>query len=134
MTAGTTVTVLTPDSTQTDAVKDPVVVRRGDEYVMFVVSAGWDRYQTRLGRGRSRGGGFLGLDDGSRGREEDTEERLGVARSRDLRRWERLCVEAPWLSSPRASGSLRYADALERDGEWWVYYEYAAPAARTSCA
>jgi len=36
-----------------------------------------------------------------------------------------MSVDEPWLLSPHASGSLRYPDVLERDGEWWIYYEYA---------
>ena len=42
-------------------------------------------------------------------------------------RWQRLSVERPWRASPHASGSLPYLDALELEGEWWLYYEYARP-------
>jgi hypothetical protein len=70
---------------------------------------------------------FVGFYDGSAARDEDTEEKLGVAVSFDLVRWRRLSEEGPWLVSPHATGSLRYLDVLERDGEWWLYYEYARP-------
>ena len=89
------------------------------------VGAGWDRYQARLSSVLATGGGFVGFYDGAAGPEEDTEERLGVAVSPDLRRWERVSPEAPWLVSPHATGSLRYLDAIPLDGEWWLYYEYA---------
>jgi hypothetical protein len=149
-------TVLTPEGTGTDAVKDPYVVRIGDEWLMLVstfltvagpaptslavsadgleyawqgtvldVGEGWDRYQARLSAFVPTGDGYLGLYDGAGSPEEDTEERLGLAVSDDLRVWERVSVDAPWLVSPHASGSLRYPDVLVRDREWWIYYEYA---------
>ena len=89
------------------------------------VGSGWDRHQARLSAVVRADGAFLGLYDGAASPAEDTEERLGVALSFDLRRWERLSVDEPWLRSPHASGSLRYADVLERGDERWVYYEYA---------
>jgi len=154
--ARTARTVLTPDATGTDAVKDPYVVRVGDDYLMYVstfltaagpaptslavstdglafewrgtvfdVGAGWDRYQARLSAVVVTREGYAGFYDGSGSPEEDTEERLGLAVSRDARTWQRLSADGPWLVSPHASGSLRYPDVLVRDGEWWVYYEYA---------
>ena len=151
-------TVLTPAGTGTAAVKDPYVLRAGDEYLMLVstfltdagpaptylatsgdgvrfrwggellgVGNGWDRYQARLSSVLATGGGFAGFYDGAAGAEEDTEERLGLAVSSDLRRWERVSVDGPWLVSPHATGSLRYLDGLALDGEWWLYYEYARP-------
>lgn len=153
---GTGRTVLTPDGTGTDAVKDPYVVEAGGELLMFVstfvtpagpaptslavstdgleyewrgtvldVGDGWDRYQARLSAVVATDDGYVGLYDGAGSPDEDTEERLGLAFSDDLRTWERVSVDAPWLVSPHASGSLRYPDVLVRDGEWWVYYEYA---------
>jgi len=93
---------------------------------VFDVGAGWDRYQSRLSAVvATDGGGYVGFYDGAGSPDEDTEERLGLAVSPDGSTWERVSVDAPWLVSPHASGSLRYADVLVRDGEWWVYYEYA---------
>jgi hypothetical protein len=148
--------VLTPAATGTDAVKDPYIVRVGDELLMYVstfltaagpaptslavstdgvayewrgtvfdVGAGWDGYQTRLSAVVPTRDGFVGFYDGAGSPDEDTEERLGLALSDDARTWERVSTGAPWLVSPHASGSLRYPDVLVRDGEWWVYYEYA---------
>ena len=150
------VTVLTPAGTGTAAVKDPYVVRAGQESLMLVstfltdagpaptylatsadgvrfrwegellaVGTGWDRYQARLSSVVETASGFVGFYDGAAGPEEDTEERLGIAVSPDLRRWERVSVDEPWLVSPHATGSLRYLDVLELDGAWWLYYEYA---------
>jgi hypothetical protein len=89
------------------------------------VGEGWDRHQARLSCVIRRGALFLGLYDGAGGPEEDTEERLGVAVSSDLVRWQRLSVDAPWRVSPHATGSLRYPDALELDGVLHLYYECA---------
>jgi hypothetical protein len=91
------------------------------------VGTGWDRYQARLSSVLRTSAGFVGFYDGASGPEEDTEERLGIAVSPDLRRWERRSVDEPWLVSPHATGSLRYLDVLPLDGEWWLYYEYARP-------
>ena len=91
----------------------------------LAVGSGWDAYQARLSGVVSADGVFVGLYDGAASAADDTEERLGLAVSLDLRRWERLTVDGPWLVSPHASGSLRYADALLLDGEWWIYYEAA---------
>jgi hypothetical protein len=149
-------TVLTPASTGTAAVKDPVVVRSERGWLMFVstfltdagpaptslavssdglafdwrgtifdVGRGWDRYQARLSAVVVSGNSIVGLYDGSASADEDTEERLGLAESRDLLSWERVSVEEPWLASPHGTGSLRYPDVLERDNELWIYYEYA---------
>jgi hypothetical protein len=89
------------------------------------VGTRWDRHQARLSAVLAAGDGFVGFYDGAGSAEEDTEERLGVAVSADLRRWERVSTERPWLVSPHATGSLRYLDAIPLDGEWWLYYEYA---------
>jgi hypothetical protein len=85
----------------------------------------WDRYQARLSCVIPRGALFVGLYDGAGGPEEDTEERLGVAVSADLVRWQRLSIDEPWRVSPHATGSLRYPDAIELDGVLHLYYEYA---------
>ena len=89
------------------------------------VGPGWDRHQARLSGILRAGSGWLGFYDGAASAGEDTEERLGLARSDDLRSWERLSVDAPWLVSPDATGSLRYLDGVELDGDWWLYYEVA---------
>jgi hypothetical protein len=89
------------------------------------VGAEWDRYQARLTSILPLERGFLGFYDGAGSADEDTEERLGIAVSFDLVRWQRLSLEEPWLVSPHATGSLRYVDCLRRGGEAWLYYEHA---------
>ena len=97
------------------------------ERELLGVGSGWDRHQARLSSVLATDAGFVGFYDGAASAEEDTEERLGVAVSADLRRWERVSTDEPWLVSPHATGSLRYLDALALEGEWWLYYEYARP-------
>jgi hypothetical protein len=118
----------------TDAGPAPTFLATSDDGIRFrwegellAVGTGWDRYQARLSSVLATPSGYVGFYDGAAGPEEDTEERLGIAVSPDLRRWERLSTAEPWLVSPHATGSLRYVDALERHGEWWLYSEYARP-------
>jgi hypothetical protein len=85
----------------------------------------WDRYQARLNSVVRVGSAWMGFYDGSASERENYEERCGLVHSDDLTRWTRLTPEAPWVSSPHASGSLRYVDAVEVGEELWLYYEYA---------
>ncbi|MCZ6792972.1 MAG: hypothetical protein O7J95_05090 [Planctomycetota bacterium] len=89
-------------------------------------SAGsWDGYQSRLGTVIRRGDRWYGLYDGSASHRENYEEKCGVARSSDLRSWEKLTDESPLLTSPEGNGSLRYVDALTVGEEILYYYEMA---------
>ena len=87
----------------------------------------WDAYQARLGAIVPVADGFVGLYDGSAGREENYEERLGIATSRDGASWARATVDGPWATGPGPSGSIRYADVVVRDGAWWIYHEITRP-------
>lgn len=91
------------------------------------VGGGWDRYQARLTCVLPSGPGYLGFYDGSASAKENYEERCGVAASPDLRQWERLTRDRPWISGPHASGSARYFDAVAIGEEWWIYYELTRP-------
>ena len=84
----------------------------------------WDAYQARLGSIVPFGGGFVGYYDGAATVAQDTEERCGIACSVDLLSWRRVSTGAPALTSPHATGSLRYVDVVEIAGAWWAYYEY----------
>jgi hypothetical protein len=90
-----------------------------------VLDAGqhWDAYQARLTCVIPLGGGYLGFYDGSADAQENYEERCGIAVSGDLRHWQRLTADRPWLAGPHGSGSVRYLDALLLNGQWWIYYE-----------
>lgn len=87
------------------------------------VGEGWDRYQARLNCVLPTGAGYVGFYDGSASAEENYEERCGVAFSADLRHWERLTADRPWITGPHGTGSVRYVDAVPVGEEWWIYYE-----------
>lgn len=87
------------------------------------VGDGWDRYQARLNCAVPVAGGYVGFYDGSAGHTENYEERCGIAVSSDLYSWQRLSTKEPWVTSPYATGSVRYVDALVVDDRWWLYYE-----------
>jgi hypothetical protein len=59
--------------------------------------------------------------------EENYEEKTGAALTSDLRTFQRLSTEAPALTSPHASGSLRYMAAVCAGKTTYLYYEYARP-------
>jgi len=65
--------------------------------------------------------------DGSEGVNENCEEKTGLAISFDLKHYERVTEAAPILTSPHASGSLRYMDAITIKDKIYYYYEYARP-------
>jgi beta-xylosidase len=69
----------------------------------------------------------VGFYDGSASHAENYEERCGIAVSSDLFSWRRISTEKPWLVSQHGSGSVRYADAMIHEGEWWIYYEMTRP-------
>lgn len=91
------------------------------------VGTGWDRYQARLNTVLPLGGAYLGMYDGSGDVAENYEERAGLAISHDLRQWHSLTSAAPWVTSPYATGSLRYIDAVPQETETWLYFEFAKP-------
>lgn len=91
------------------------------------VGSSWDSWAARLTTVLPTGDGFLGLYDGASGVEGNYEERTGLAISFDLRDWTRLTPGQPLFKSNHATGSLRYADAVPVDDEWFIYYEYANP-------
>jgi hypothetical protein len=90
-------------------------------------AAGWDRYCRRLNSILAIGGKFLGFYDGSTGPEQNYEEKTGLASSEDLCHWQCLTPDAPRLTSPYSSGSLRYLDAQAQAGESFLFYELARP-------
>jgi hypothetical protein len=69
----------------------------------------------------------VGFYDGSASRDENYEERLGVATSADGRPLQRTSTDGPWLTGPGRSGSIRYVDAIVRGGAWWIYHEVTRP-------
>ncbi len=88
---------------------------------------GWDSYCARLGSLIYEPPGFIGFYDGSASVEENYEEKAGLAYSFDLRHWEKLTPEGPFVTSPYASRSIRYVEALKLPDSYFFYYEYARP-------
>jgi len=88
---------------------------------------GWDAYAARIGSLLYTPPVWTAFYDGSASVAENYEERTGLALTFDLRHFERVTEAGPILTSPHASGSLRYLDALLIDGVIHYYYEYARP-------
>lgn len=90
-------------------------------------ATGWDAYCTRLSSIVRNGPVWIGYYDGSVSVEENYEEKAGLCFSHDLRHWQRSTLDAPWVLSPHASGSVRYVEAVEVPGGVRFYYEFALP-------
>jgi len=88
---------------------------------------GWDGYAARISSVLRRPPLFVAFYDGGATVAENYEEKTGLAITWDLRRYVRLTRDAPALTSPHGSGSLRYLDAVEAPGGAHLYYEYARP-------
>lgn len=84
----------------------------------------WDSFTARLTTAMRDGDSWLGLYDGSASLAENYEERCGLARSRDLRQWERISVDGPAIGTARGPGGVRYVDITEAGD---VFYEYTRP-------
>ncbi len=83
---------------------------------------GWDQYCTRIGSILHTSAGFVGFYDGSASVEENYEERAGLCVSQDLRNWERVTREGPWVESP--FGCIRYIEAVPMADALYYYYEW----------
>jgi hypothetical protein len=87
----------------------------------------WDAYAARITSLLYVPPVFLAFYDGSASVAENYEEKLGLAVSLDLTRFERVTESGPLLRSPHGSGSIRYVDVINVDGTLHYYYEYALP-------
>ena len=83
--------------------------------------SGWDKFTARLSTAVRDGDGWIGLYDGSASLAENYEERCGLARSRDLRQWERLSVNSPAIGTASGPGGVRYVEINEAGD---IFYEY----------
>lgn len=88
-------------------------------------ASGWDRYCRRINSVLPHNGRYYGFYDGSASHRENYEERCGLAVSDDLRTWRCLTPDGPLVTSPFASGSLRYVDARILGGKARLFYEFA---------
>lgn len=86
--------------------------------------SGWDAFTSRLSTAVREGDSWLGLYDGSASVGENYEERCGLARSRDLRQWERISVDGPAIGTASGPGGVRYVEITEAGD---VFYEYTRP-------
>lgn len=86
--------------------------------------SGWDKFTARLSTAVPDGDDWIGLYDGSASLAENYEERCGLARSRDLRQWERISTAAPAIGTAIGPGGVRYVEITETGD---VFYEYTRP-------
>ena len=86
--------------------------------------SGWDRFTARLTTAVRDGDSWVGLYDGSASLAENYEERCGIARSRDLRQWERESTAGPSIGTASGAGGVRYVE-INDAGD--VFYEYTRP-------
>ena len=94
--------------------------------VVFAPEAsGWDTYCRRINSIVRHNGTYVGFYDGSASHLENYEEKTGLAVSTDLRSWTSLTTEGPAMTSPSASGSLRYLDVVPFTDRLWTFYEWA---------
>ena len=94
--------------------------------VVFAPSApGWDAYCRRINSIVRYEGKYIAFYDGSASHLENYEEKTGLAVSSDVRSWETLTAPGPVLTSPHATGSLRYLDAVTTEEGIWAFFECA---------
>ena len=84
--------------------------------------SGWDRFTARLTTAFRADGGWLGLYDGSSEIGQNYEERCGVARSADLRSWERV-GSAPSVGAAGGPGTVRYVESVQYRGALHFFFE-----------
>src|SRR5256885_16295518 len=72
---------------------------------------GWDKATARLTTAFRSGDGWLGLYDGASDISENYEERCGMARSADLRTWERI-GSGPAIGAAGGPGTVRYVESV----------------------
>jgi hypothetical protein len=91
-------------------------------------ATGWDCYCRRINSILPHNGRYYGFYDGSASHVENYEEKCGLAVSDNLKTWKCLTPDGPLVTSPFASGSLRYVDACPAGpatGKARWFYEFA---------
>jgi hypothetical protein len=79
--------------------------------VLAAAAKGWDKATARLTTAFRSGDGWVGLYDGASDISENYEERCGMARSSDLRRWERI-GSGPAVGAMGGPGTVRYVESV----------------------
>lgn len=86
---------------------------------------GWDGYCRRINCVIAQEERWLAFYDGSSSEKENYEERTGLAEFVPFAGWRTRTASHPFLTSPFASRSLRYLDALRRKNRFRFFYEFA---------
>ena len=84
---------------------------RWEGKVFSAASKGWDKATARLTTAYRHGDEWIGLYDGASDISENYEERCGMARSADLRTWERM-GSSPAVGSAGGPGTVRYVESV----------------------
>lgn len=87
----------------------------------------WDSYAARLVCALPHAGGWLGFYDGAADVSGNYEERTGIAVGPCLFAWRSITPDGPALTSPHASGGLRYMDTITHGTRRLFYFESARP-------
>ena len=121
------------DALSTGAVKSEtgLATSAGDRWrwegkVLAASESGWDRFTARLTTAVRDGDGWVGLYDGSADITENYEERCGLARSADLRTWERI-GNGPAVGAAGGPATVRYVESVTVRGSMLFYFERTRP-------
>ena len=121
------------DALSTGAVKSEtgLATSAGDHWkwegkVLAASERGWDRFTARLTTAFRDGDGWVGLYDGSADITENYEERCGLARSADLRTWERI-GNGPAVGAAGGPATVRYVESVTVRGFVLFYFERTRP-------
>jgi hypothetical protein len=90
--------------------------------VLAAGTKGWDKATARLTTAFRGDDGWLGLYDGASDISENYEERCGMARSADLRTWERL-GSAPAVGAAGGPGTVRYVESVVFESRLLFFFE-----------
>ena len=107
------------DALSTGAVKSETGLATSDDglrwkwegKVFGASSKGWDKATGRLTTAFRKGDEWIGLYDGASDISENYEERCGMAKSADLRTWERV-GSGPAIGAAGGPGTVRYAESV----------------------
>ncbi|MFO7945783.1 MAG: hypothetical protein R6V19_03075 [Armatimonadota bacterium] len=89
--------------------------------------SGWDQYCTRLNSVVYRDPVYVGFYDGSASVDENYEEKAGLCVSHDLRHWERITLDGPFVESPHATKTIRYIEVVALEDALHYFYEWTRP-------
>ena len=103
------------------ATSDDGIAWTWEGIVLGASPGGWDRSTSRLTAAVRDGSSWLGYYDGAASLAENYEERCGIVRSTDLRKWERASPDGPAVGTPRGPGGVRYVSATERGDIFWEH-------------